>query len=757
MKKIDGIRVTRTKNLCLFALVAMVSATTAASPWQAASEPALQDRVVKLVGVPGVAGYEEAVREEIFAQLPGWVQAETDPLGNLVATLGSGSPHTILVAPLDERGYVISDITADGYLRLYRGTTAEFPLFDQYHYGQPMMIQAASGSNVAAVSSTVSTHLAGDGPAADRNRIRGIDDLWIDLGADSRAQVEALGVRNLDPVALRDRAVALANGRVAGPHAQGRAAASVLQHLLAALDGPGALQGTVTIAWVVQSTFRDLGLRHLAQRIQPDRAFLFTTAALRPARGSESAPTLTDPARGGSGELGRGPLVVTGDEALTTAASVEGIAVQALPAEQVGRPFNLPALGWDEVEAHIVALPVRYAHTPVEMVDSSDVAATSALLLAVLGAPSTPGGAPVASQAGPRPAFELVDAIAGPRPAVAGSFRTLQPLIEAYGVAEHEDDVRELILDMLPEWADPAVDEEGNITITVGSGDRHLMFIAHQDEIGYEVTEIHSDGSLGLRMRGGGIDALYEAHPTLVHTSSGALPGVLTPRPGYSEAEEFSPRALRASLAVDLGTVSAEEAEALGVALGNVVTVVKRFQPLAGSRATGRSVDDRVGCAAMILALQRLDPSELLDRRVTFAFSIEEETGLVGASTIAERTDSDVVFSVDTFVSSASPVDWQRRARVPLGTGPVLKVMDGNHVTPRSAVDRLLEVAGPHDIPVSLSITGGGTDAGAFIPYGSVPVPIGWPSRYSHSPVELMDQVDLDQLTDLILALAYEY
>ena len=73
---------------------------------------------------------------------------------------------------------------------------------------------------------------------------------------------------------------------------------------------------------------------------------------------------------------------------------------------------------------------------------------------------------------------------------------------------------------------------------------------------------------------------------------------------------------------------------------------------------------------------------------VGFAFSIEEETGLIGASTIAARTDSDVVFSVDTFVSSASPVDWQRRARVPLGAGPVLKVMDGNHVTPRDAVDR---------------------------------------------------------------------
>jgi putative aminopeptidase FrvX len=754
----DGSRCTWPAMAWLLLLVVPFLVTVAgASPPAAAAEPTLQDLVARLVSIPGVAGYEEAVREEIAARLPSWVEAETDSLGNLVTTIGSGAPHTVLVAPLDERGYVISDITDEGYLRLYRGTGAEYPLFDQYHYGQPMMIQAASGDRVAAVSATVSTHLAGDGPAADRARIRGIDDLWIDLGADSRAQVEALGVRDLDPVGLRDRAVALANGRVAGPQAQGRAAAAALQALLAGLEGPDAVQGTVTLAWVTQSTFRDLGLRHLAQRLQPDRAFLFTTASLRPPRDSDAGQSLTDQATGGSGLLGHGPLVVAGDAAVADAASAAGVAVQELPVAQVGRSFNLGALGWEDVEHHLIAMPVRYAQTPVEMVDSADVAAATALLLAAVGAPQDPRELITASQVKPRPASELVDAVAGAQPIVDGSFIALQQLIETYGVAGREEEVRDLILGMLPGWAESDVDAEGNITISAGTGDRHLLFIAHQDEIGYEVTGIDADGRLRLRMRGGGIDGLYEAHPALIHTSAGALPAILTPRPGYGEAEEFSPRTLRASLAVDLGTGSAEETEALGVAVGDVVTVVKRFQPLAGSRATARSVDDRVGCAAMILALQRIDPEALQDRRVTFAFSIEEETGLVGASTIAARSEFDVVFSVDTFVSSASPVDWQRRARVPLGSGPVLKVMDGNHVTPRSAVDRLLEVAGPHAIPVSLSITGGGTDAGAFVTYGSVPVPIGWPSRYSHSPVELMDQVDLDQLVDLILALSYEY
>jgi putative aminopeptidase FrvX len=207
------------------ALVVFISAASAVAQPPQGSQRLPTPRpleVVELMRIPGVAGYEQ-VSQALARRIPRWAEAATDGLGNLVATVGSGSPHTVLVAPIDERGYVISDITEDGYLRLYSGTAGDYPLFDQYHYGQPMMVQAASGASVPAVSSTVSTHIAGDRPGGDRSRIRGIDDLWIDLGADSRAEVEALGVRDLDPVGLRDRATVLADGRVAGLQAQGRA------------------------------------------------------------------------------------------------------------------------------------------------------------------------------------------------------------------------------------------------------------------------------------------------------------------------------------------------------------------------------------------------------------------------------------------------------------------------------------------------------------------------------------------------------
>ena len=53
-------------------------------------------------------------------------------------------------------------------------------------------------------------------------------------------------------------------------------------------------------------------------------------------------------------------------------------------------------------------------------------------------------------------------------------------------------------------------------------------------------------------------------------------------------------------------------------------------------------------------------------------------------------------------------------------------------------------------------MTHGGTDGQPFLAYGGRSVPISWPGRYSHSPVEVMDLRDLDALVDLIVALATE-
>jgi putative aminopeptidase len=324
----------------------------------------------------------------------------------------------------------------------------------------------------------------------------------------------------------------------------------------------------------------------------------------------------------------------------------------------------------------------------------------------------------------------------------------LRQLAETYGVSGHEAAVRDAVLRLLPAWADPTVDSAGNVLVRVGHGEPLAVFVAHLDELGFEVTTVRDDGRLDLRARGGFYASLFEGEPALVHTARGPVPGVFALRDSVGPAPRRTPPPLR----LDIGTATRAAAEALGVRPGDAVTMPKAFVPLAGARATARSLDDRTGCAAQILALRHLDP-RALRRAVVFLWSVREETGLEGARVAAERLAAERpvrVYAVDTFVSSDAPLDPRAFAEAPLGRGPVARAVDNGSVTPPPLLDSLVALARAHHLPLQVGTTNGGNDGSAFTRYGVADVPIGWPGRYSHSPVEVLDLRDLVALSDLI-------
>ncbi|MFI5280876.1 MAG: peptidase M42, partial [Gemmatimonadales bacterium] len=113
---------------------------------------------------------------------------------------------------------------------------------------------------------------------------------------------------------------------------------------------------------------------------------------------------------------------------------------------------------------------------------------------------------------------------------------TLAPLVEAYGVSGHEGPVRDQVLRMLPSWARPETDTAGNVWVRVGQGAPLVVFVAHIDEIGFEVTAIRPDGELVLRTVGGFMPSLFEAEPALVHTAHGPVSAVFTLRDSVGQA-----------------------------------------------------------------------------------------------------------------------------------------------------------------------------------------------------------------------------
>jgi putative aminopeptidase FrvX len=357
-----------------------------------------------------------------------------------------------------------------------------------------------------------------------------------------------------------------------------------------------------------------------------------------------------------------------------------------------------------------------------------------------------------------------------PSDSLATAARLLTHLANTYGVSGHEGRVRDAVRAELPAWARAAavVDSAGNLVVAVGPDRDTVAFVAHLDEIGYEVTAIRGDGQVALRPLGGFYASLWEGQPALLHFDARRPPtGLATaaqgPGPGYYAFGDlpgvFVPRAAAttrqpAELAAWFGLDSAALVRA-GVHVGQSVTGVKDATRLGPVRFTGRASDDRTGCTALLLAMRALDPARLT-HKVVFAFTTREETGLFGAAALAAEVGRTVrrVYAVDTFVSSDAPLESHRFADAPLGGGAVVRAVDNSSAAPPAAVDEVAAVARRAGIPVQVGTTNGGNDGAEFARAGAVDVPLSWPGRYSHSPVEVCDLRDLVALARLVASLA---
>jgi len=734
--------------VCIFALLCVALPVSAQG---------LLSDLHRLVGTPGVTGYENAVAEKIRAAAKPHA-LQSDNLGNLSVTFGSGAPHRLLVASMDEPGYVVSAITDDGYLRVQRlPQQAPHGIFDQLHAAQPVQILARNGKWVTGVVAGLSTHL--QGARLNPPRSNHPDEMYIDVGAASRAEVRQAGVDVLDPIAIERELFPLGFGKVAGNALGDRFGAAALLEVLRRMD-PAKVRGTLTIAFVAQQWAGARGLDRLTQRIQADEVVYVGRVVARRAAPGQRAPGGQRRAEAApEPELNPGDgVLIVGENPLTAeiaaAAKEKGWATKSATSTPV-RGSQLPARF-----AHL-SIATDWASTPAETADLQDLRILADLLETYAQGSVTPA----------KSEFERVEGGRGKalRPGVAPSNTAiLSRMVESYGVSGYESAPREAIKSLLPPWAKPETDDKGNLILRVaakkkGSKAPSITFVAHDDELGYVIDRITDDGRLVVTSRGGGTIYFFAGHPVLVHTAAGIRPAVMELPAGWDGADFEWPRGRggadgESQLRVNVGASSAAQVAELGIKVKDSITIPKKYRPLFGTRANGRGFDDRVGCTALIAAAWALGPG-LVDRDVTFIWAVEEEVGLRGAHADADRaakngTVPEFVFAVDTFVSSDSPLESPRFANAPIGKGFVIRAVDNSNITDRKWVDKLIALARTNQIAVQYGITGGGNDGSAYIKYGTVDIPISWPLRYSHSPGEVIDIRDVDALTKIVAAIS---
>ena len=302
-----------------------------------------------------------------------------------------------------------------------------------------------------------------------------------------------------------------------------------------------------------------------------------------------------------------------------------------------------------------------------------------------------------------------------------------------------------------------AVDHMGNLTAwREGPPEApHLVVSAHADEIGMLVAEVEPEGFLRLAPVGGVQARLLEGRPVMI----GGHAGVIGARAGHLLPSGPTPAATFRDLYADLGVDSAAEVAALGVTIGDPVVVLSELRALAGTRVTGKGIDNRASCVLLLHLLRRLR-EQALPCRLTALVAVQEEVGLRGAQAAFARLQPDLAIVVDTAPCGGTPDAGHVAYPVRIGHGVLIQPANGDgdlgFMQPRAARAALIEAARRADVPYQLAVGGGGvTDASAahLAAGGLATLQVQIPRRYSHSPVEVLDLRDLDAALRLVESL----
>lgn len=359
-------------------------------------------------------------------------------------------------------------------------------------------------------------------------------------------------------------------------------------------------------------------------------------------------------------------------------------------------------------------------------------------------------------------------------------FERLRALVAAPATSGFEQAIaRRLVEEMRPLADRVEVDAFGNVYGFVAGAPEgpRVMIPAHSDSVGMIVSHIEDNGYLRFDVVGSVPANLTYAQRVQILTGQGPRVGVVGSKPGHIA---FRDAGLGTSvppvdaLFIDVGAASRAEAQRMGIEPGQQVTWERELAWLGDASTglvTGRSLDDKVGCLAMLEAMRSLRRSgEPLYATAIFAAVVQEEVGLRGATQAANRLQPDLCIGIDATVSQAGfgtgigdhPSTTFSEAANTLGAGPGISVMDRGANVPfglfgHPALIALCREAAerggiPYQIEGSMPIITSDAAAVQFAGSGVPSLTLKIPSRYTHGPVEVCSLKDVAATADLLAA-----
>jgi endoglucanase len=332
--------------------------------------PALLNKLLRSAAPSGYEGPAAA----IWRDAASFAELSTDGLGSSIARVGEASPLLAVVGHIDEIGLVVTHIDEKGFLYF-----APIGGWDpQILVGQRVEVRGENGL-VPGVVGRKPIHLL---DPDQRKKVVELKGLHIDVGAADRDEAAGL-VRVGDPVTIAAEPVRLAGDRLISRSMDNRLGAYIALEALRRCHERGGLQGSFAAVAAVQEEVGLFGARTATFALRPDLAVAVDVTHATDAPGVDEKEIGSHPLGSGPA-IGRGStlspkvfelLVETAEEArieYTISASGRGTSTDAdvIQISRAGIPTGL------------VSIPLRYMHSPVELVDLADVEATVELLAA---------------------------------------------------------------------------------------------------------------------------------------------------------------------------------------------------------------------------------------------------------------------------------------------------------------------------------------------------------------------------------------
>ncbi len=274
-----------------------------------------------------------------------------------------------------------------------------------------------------------------------------------------------------------------------------------------------------------------------------------------------------------------------------------------------------------------------------------------------------------------------------------------------------------------------------------GKNDYTVLLDAHIDQIGMVVTSI-SGGFLKVAAAGG-VDRRMLAGMRVTVYGRETVNGVFCSTPPHLSKSDDVLKIEDMYIDTGLGDRANEV-----TSVGDRVVFSANFTELVGDKVTGKSLDDRAGCAALIKCAEMLSGKDL-PCNVVFLLSDMEELGGMGAKTMSFGVSPDVAVAVDVSFGNAPDILPDKTGV--LGDGAMIGI---SPILSNVVTKSLKEIANTKGIKHQLEVMGGKTSTNADkivdtkcgIPTGLLSIPL----RNMHTPVEVIDVNDIMSVAEIL-------